>query len=459
MNSIPHASTVGPDHKAWHWWLVLILIGVLALGVRLYYVMNAVVFQPVNLPKAHGDAVEYYNYARNLVSSGIFSRDPPGSLSPVSDSFRDPGYPVFLAAWMKLFPNWDRWYAALLFAQATLSALTVVLWLQVGRRSLSIAWLAAAGVVMAVWPHSVAMSSDIMSETLYGFLIALALAVFGMSERRGSVLAGVWAGFFLGLAALTNAVLIPFALLLPLYKVFRHHMRLKVATAIIAVALSLIVPWSVRNASVHAGRQSSSDRIKMNFVQGSWPSYHSAFIASEIHNNPEATVVVNKINNETYALEASPMAGLSMMYQRIAQHPGEYLKWYLEKPALLWGWRIRIGAGDIYFHVTYYSPYDVNKVWRIIAAVCHASNTLLMLLALAGCLHALLHKSLSNDLEATAWLLLIVTAIHSVLQAEPRYSIPYRGAEIMVAAMLLGLGARRVRDVRSRFNGTPLKLH
>lgn len=452
MNHTPRMLPRFLEHSPWKWWLLMAFIGSFALGIRLYYVTHAVVFQPANLPNAHGDAVEYYNYARNLFKYGIFSRDPLGALPPVSDSFRDPGYPVFLAAWMMVFPQWDSWYAAVLFAQAALGAWTVLLWLQIGRRCMPPGWLAAAGMIMAIWPHSVAMSSDIMSETLYGFLVALALAVFGIAERRNSVAWGVISGFCFCLAALTNAVLIPFAVLITLYKLSRHQMRIRVATAVIASTLAILSPWIIRNAILHSDRQSSSDRIQMNFVQGSWPLYHSAVKASQILKDPRATTVANQINNEIYAIEANHLAGLSMMHQRIARDPGSYLLWYLQKPALLWDWSLRIGAGDIYFHVTYHSPFDVSPAWEAAAAVCHACNGLMMLFALTGCLLALSTKLSPNDLAASALVLLSVTTIYTVLQAEPRYSIPYRGAEIILAVFGLNLIVRKMWEIRNRSN-------
>ena len=93
-------------------------MGSISLSFRLYYVTHTVVFQNVNIPGAHGDAAQYYNYARNLVEHRVFSIEPASALHPAEDSFRDPGYPAFLAAWMEIFPHWDNWYAAVLLSQA-----------------------------------------------------------------------------------------------------------------------------------------------------------------------------------------------------------------------------------------------------------------------------------------------------------------------------------------------------
>ena len=437
------------SNQSWRWWLTLLLIGAFALGFRIYYVTHAVVFQPANLPKAHGDAVEYYNYARNLVQYGTFSRDPLGALQPVADTFRDPGYPMFLAAWMKVFPQWDSWYTAVLFSQALLGALTVLLWLQLGRRFLSLRWLLAAGVIMAIWPHSVAMSSNIMSETLYGFLVPLALLVFGIAIRRGCPIWAVASALCFSMAALTNSVLLPFPVLITLYALFRHQMRIGTAVVLIVSMLVILSPWSIHKASLQSDRQSSSDRALMNLVQGSWPIYHSAVRASQILGDPRATAVINQVNVEIYTIEDNHLAGLSTIYRRMAQHPGRYLFWYLQKPMLLWDWSIRTGAGDIYFHATYHSPFDVNPIWKATAALCHACNRLLMLLALAGCALALSRRIFVGNLQVASLLLLFITIIHSLLQAEPRYSIPYRGGEIMLGLFALSWLTQKVWQLRN----------
>lgn len=414
------------------WWLLLILVGSFAFGFRLYYVTQSVVVQNVYLPGASGNAAQYYNYARNLVQHGVFSAQPSRLLPPPGDSFRDPGYPVFLAAWMKIFQQWDSWYAAVLFSQAILSAATVVFWLCLGRRWMPTGWLAVAGAFMAIWPHSVAMSSNLLSETLYSFLVALAMYVFGASLDKPSFRWAIVSGFCFSLAAYTNGVLTPFAALLVAYMLTRKRIPAKIALTLIATTLCLTAPWMIRNHMQQTDQPSSTDRALMNLVEGSWPIYHSADMASILAHNPQATRVMGQINQEITVIESDHRAGLATMLQRMAQNPSYYVLWYLKKPALLWAWDIRIGVGDIYFHETYHSPFNTNALWRAIEALCHACNWLLLVLALITCLLVLLKKNQKQDMASVALLMIFVTAVHSILQAEPRYSIPYRGAEIML---------------------------
>ncbi|WP_164931867.1 glycosyltransferase family 39 protein [Dyella sp. M7H15-1] len=388
-------------------------------------------FQPANAHGAKGNAVQYYNYARNLVQHGIYSVEAPGNSLPVSDSFRDPGYPVFMAAWMKIFPQWDSWYVAIIFSQVILSTATVMLWLGVGRYWMPWRWLTVAGVLMAVWPHSISMSSHLLSETLYGFLVALAMFVYSLGVDKPNIRWALICGACFAAAALTNSVLLPFSVLLMLYMLIRRKFPPWIGVALMASTLCLTAPWLIRNSRLPPSPASSANRALMNLVEGSWPLYHKADMASTLSHDPQAVDIMNQINSEIAVIEADRKAGVSMMLERMSRDPGYYILWYLQKPAMLWDWSIRIGVGDIYVYVTYHSPFDDNPLWRAVEAACHGGNGVLALLALTGGLLAL-RKSNHSSMAGVALLLLTVTAIHTALQAEPRYSIPYRCAEILL---------------------------
>src|SRR5690606_8735985 len=126
----------------------------------------------------------------------------------VPDSYRDPGYPFLVATLMRLLGG-EAWYPVLLQLQAVLGAATVGLTLALGRRWMTAPWLAAGGILMALWPHSIAITSYFLTETLAGFLSVLWLWLLATVGRhwRGALLAGLVAG----MAGLVNAVLLPAA--------------------------------------------------------------------------------------------------------------------------------------------------------------------------------------------------------------------------------------------------------
>jgi 4-amino-4-deoxy-L-arabinose transferase-like glycosyltransferase len=421
--------------KRWQWPLLLFLLWGFAFGIRYHYIVNAQVFQPANVPNARADAVDYYDYALNLSRYATFAKTSPGEEPPRPDSFRDPGYPVFLAAWMKIYSQWDFWYAAVLLSQALLSSLTVVLLVALARHWMPGIWLALAGLLMSLWPHSVAMSSYLLSETLFGFLAALGLFFLRIALERRSARGGAISGIGFALASLTNAILIPFAPILATYLLTRKKASRELCAALAIAAIAVIGPWMLRNSllSVDAG-QSSSGRALVNLVQGSWPSYHVAYQAAMKH-EPLGIAITSATDREIATVQSAPWAGVELIAHRMASHPGDYVWWYLSKPALLWDWDIRIGQGDIYVYPTRNSPFKTDQIFRVTAAVCRALNPWLFVLAITGTVLALLPKTQTSPGQAAAALMLLfVTLVYSVLQAEPRYSIPFRGLEIVLAA-------------------------
>jgi hypothetical protein len=152
------------------WPTAVFAITLVSLLLRWYYVSTALVVHPIR-----GDTRQYYAYALNLAHHGVFSMSLPNAKTIIPDNYRDPGYPLFLAAWMKLLGSADAWYEGVLLCQALLGALTVALACQLGKFWLTPKWVLVAGVLMAVWPHDVVINSLLLTETLFSFLCVSSL--------------------------------------------------------------------------------------------------------------------------------------------------------------------------------------------------------------------------------------------------------------------------------------------
>lgn len=441
------ATSVPTPEKHWRWLLALSAITLLALALRWYYVSTALVLNPVR-----GDATQYFAYAWNLANHGTFAKDAPGTALLNPDNFRDPGYPVFLALWMKMLGAGDTWYAAVLLCQALLGALTVTLVTQLGKHWLPTPWAIVSGLLMAVWPHSITINGYLLTETLFGFLCAFGLLLFARACSRGSTWGAGAAGLTLGAAALTNAVLLPFGIFLAGFLAWRKLTSRKVCVALAAGALLLPGAWAIRNTQTPAptADNSSRGRALQNFAQGAWPNFHDAYrdsIFGDAAAQASARATLQAVNEDYAALRNSPMGGAKMILQRFAQHPWRYASWYLlEKPQELWGWDVVIGQGDIYVYPTRNSPFQTSPPWIVLAAVCHALNLLLMLLALASLPAAWLCRRSAQvqnmpagraPLISVICLLTFATLVYTTLQAEPRYSIPFRSFEMLLAVTTL----------------------
>jgi 4-amino-4-deoxy-L-arabinose transferase-like glycosyltransferase len=411
--------------------VIALLGGLLAFGLRWYYVVHAQVLQPLDDVNVRADAVDYYRYAWNMVHHSTFSNDVPGGADIRANSFRDPGYATLLAIWMKATSNYSGWYGAVLITQALLGGLTVTFLLLAVRRRASIATLSTAAILMAVWPHNVAMTSFVLSENLLSFLCASLLLCLSNASHSPSTGRYVTAGLIAGMAALTNAVMIPFGIAFAMAGQWKRIATRRHALAFAVASLLLPSLWAVRSVNLPTNK-TSSQRAAMNLVQGSWPTYHAAYqLAMTGDEDGERTI--EAMSSEIGAFQQGIGTGLSTMWARMSKHPLTYLAWYLEKPALLWSWDIRIGQGDIYVYPTRDSPFRSIRLWKAVEAACYLANPLVLILALIGAFEALLRRTAGTVELGMATMAVLVTIVYSVLQSEPRYSVPFRGVEIILA--------------------------
>ena len=407
------------------WW-VLVIATAAAFVLRYWFISTAWIEHPVR-----GDALDYVSYAANLIQHHVFSV-ASGGAPVVPDSYRDPGYPTFLAPFLALIQNAGLRYRTLQTTQALLGALTVTAYLCLARRWLSLPWLIVTAVLLAIWPHSITAPAYLLSETLLGFLISVALATVakGLAEdRAGRLTAG---GLLFGCAALTNAVMAPFLPVVAAAGYLAQPARRRRWVILLVASLALPGLWAIRNAAFAEG-PAASQRAVTNLVQGSWPEYHSAWLDS-LSGDPAGVAMTRRIDQEVSLAVHDRRAGMTSLVNRLGAEPERYAAWYASKPALLWSWSMRIASGHIYVFPTVDSPLESNDIaWYTMQALVTA-NPIVAILALLGCVVVIIGRA-DRQAGMTAVLLLYVTAVYSVLQSEPRYAVPFRGAEIVMAAL------------------------
>lgn len=164
--------------------------GHIALSVALlamaYQMLAALVIPPAFSP----DSVDYYAYARNL-AGGI-------GLAGV-ETFRTPGYPIFLAALIRLFG--DQMAAIVLMQHLLLAALAPLAALLLYRNAGPLA-AAAAGLAAGLSPLTTVLASYIWTEALFAALLTLVLLLFCRYTR--GLLPGLSIGGLCGAATLVR---------------------------------------------------------------------------------------------------------------------------------------------------------------------------------------------------------------------------------------------------------------
>lgn len=430
MVAAPGAPVTGEQRSeaAKFCWLATAIF-VLALAIRLAYFFGARVDYPIR-----GDITEYVHYAWNMVNHGTFSLAEPGSAVVSPDAFRGPGYPAFLALWMWLAGPDKNWYAMAVMVQLVIGAALAPLSIAWTRLWLSRGVALLAGFLVALWPHAIVFSSTLLSETNFCASLLLFLYLAGLAERRRDAKFAAAAGLAGGVAYLINPVAAFFPPMVA--GLFFLRAQRRAAAAMIAMFLLLAGGWGVRNAT-HPGMKGAWDRAAVNLVEGSWPQYHAAYNVRDQYQS--ARDMLQAVGVEERLMVETPREGIRAVSERMSYDPGGYARWYLlEKPYSLWGWWTGIGWGDVYFLQTTNSPFDRQPVFRLIHEGFRYANPLFFALAVLGMAYAFVRYRRDDSSEAFMLLLpagffLYVTAVHTLLQADPRYAVAYRPMEVALA--------------------------
>ena len=280
---------------------------------------------------------------------------------------------------------------------------------------------------------------------MFGFCLVAALYCFARAWHSRRVAWWVGAGVAFCYGCLVNPLLFFFPLCLAVLA-FRHAQR-RGAGLMLCVFLLPILAVGLRNAGIE-GSGRGTDRASLNFVQGSWPDYHLAanrFRAGD----PIAVAIAREIDAEHAELRHDARAGLARIGRRMGEHPAFYARWYASKPWLLWSWQIRIGASDIGYDVVRRSPFERPGVLRALRVAYEAINPLLTAMTLASALVLMflgVRRASLLPAAATGALVVYVTLVHTVLQAEPRYATAYRGLEAILVMTTLACAVGFARN-------------
>jgi hypothetical protein len=259
--------------------LALILAG--ALVIRVLYTLLVAQDIPVI-----GDALTYHLLGGNIADGKGFERAPHPQLAPfegwkpgVPTAEHPPLFPLLIGLITKLGATGYLAQKLLLCGVGTVTVGFVGL---AGREAGGTTTGLVAAALAAIYPFLWVVDGSLMSETLYGVLLAAALWLALRFARRPSLGLAAGVGALAGLAALTRgeALLLAPLLLLPLAVRAGAAWRSRLTLAAVALgAFALVLaPWTIRNLTVFEKPVLISTNGNAVFVGSNCdPVYHGDF--------------------------------------------------------------------------------------------------------------------------------------------------------------------------------------
>jgi len=405
------------------------IVVVVAALLRVGFFATAEVQQPLRV-----DAGQYAQYAENLVEHGVYSLS--ADADPLPDSFRSPGYPLFLAG-CRLLVGETLWYDLALWLQLALSTLTVLLVYGMARQYVPYGAAVAAAVLVALSPHLVVAPAYVLTECLTSFVVCLGLWVLTQAKTMGPTVAGA---AILGLAPLCNETLVILPLIATATLWRRDRRR---AVAILVVAMLPFACWSVRN-QVSDLAVSGSARAVASISHGSYPGMvykSSRFYGFPYREDPAQPEFGSSWSNLW-----------SVLLPRVQEDPMRYLQWYLvEKPVWLWGWDL-VQGNDVYVYPVANSPYQSQPVMSATREFMRWLHLPIMLLACLGAVVGIRRRRDDGTwgLAVLGWAVIVGTLAYLPVIPDPRYLQPLRPVIFLLAALGVAVLMRAFRERQER---------
>jgi 4-amino-4-deoxy-L-arabinose transferase-like glycosyltransferase len=223
-------------------WAAVFIVAA-ALLVRILFNVYVVGMQQVGL-ELFPDGKDYDALGLSLATGTGFA------IHGVPNTFRPPGYPLFLAALYKIF---GHSYVAVKIAQSGLGALTCLMIFLIGQRLFSRRVGVFAATLAAVYPFLVLYAGFLLSETLFVFLSTVFLYMLVRLRERCASQWVALGGLVLGVMNLVRPVtlMIPALLFFWAWIEFGAKRKAVVIASLLAIWMMVpILPWTIRNYMV-----------------------------------------------------------------------------------------------------------------------------------------------------------------------------------------------------------------
>lgn len=309
--------------------LIALAILAVALAIRFIYLPHIQALPTFDHPVM--DAEYHDNWAREVAS---------GHLSDGQPFFRAPLYPYLLGGLYRLTGGS---YLAPRVLHFILGALTALLTYALASRLLGRLAGIVSGLMAALYPVLIYFEGELLTETLFIFLVMLSLYLFEVARDRQKSHVWLLAGLCLGGALITRptvAIFVPFAVLGAILFGKRRTVH---ALLVIVGVLAMLVPVTAHNLAVSGEFIPLVWQGGLNFYLGNNPAADGWSATSpELRKDwwggyyDQIAIPRQELGRELLYTEVSDY-WTNKALEFIKGHPGAWASLMLKKIGLFWG--------------------------------------------------------------------------------------------------------------------------
>lgn len=332
---------------------------------------------------------EYGEIARNLVANNGYARTTGFNGSLELTSSHAPLYPYFLSVFYNL--GQKTWvFTIIQFIQAFLSSLIILIFYKTALLlfNKSVAILTSVGITL--YPSLIYYCAKLTPTTFFIFLLSLTILLI-YKIKKDNLISKILPGIMLGLSVLCNTLAFAIFPALIIWYVMKKKVLLKDLFLIIITSLIILVPWTIRNYSVHHHIIPVTTQFGINFWIGNNPNATGTDYY-KVHSVEEENFVLmkqtfpRKIKNELgrkSEIERSKFF-LSQGIKFTKQNPTKFLKLLLKKCFYYW----------------WFAPSEINASRDVIKykTMLIIFYVPVLILGLLGILMSLSRKFIKNNL-------------------------------------------------------------
>jgi len=332
---------------------------------------------------------EYGEIARNLVADNGYARTTVFNGSLELTSSHAPLYPYFLSVFYNL--GQKTWvFIIIQFIQAFLSSLIILIFYKTALLlfNKSVAILTSVGITL--YPPLIYYSAKLTPTTFFIFLLSLTILLI-FKIKKDNLISKILPGIMLGLSILCNPLALTIFPALIIWHFIERKISLKDLILIIVTSLIILVPWTIRNYSVHHHIIPVTTQFGINFWIGNNPNatgtdYYKVYSIKQGNFVLMDQTLPRKVKNELGRKSeiARSKFFLKQGIKFIKQNPIKFLRLLLKKCYYFW----------------WFAPSEINASVDVIKykTIYMIFYIPVLILGLLGILMSLNRKFIKNNL-------------------------------------------------------------